>query len=306
MSTAVTPQVGLARVKSPATVLRARKYRALRAFSRNIPALIGLVLLVVFVLAAVLEPWIMPYDPNAQDITNAFIGPFRNSTYPLGTDNLGRDVLSRLIAADRIALQAAVTAVLVSMAVGIPFGFVAAFIGGRVATVILRITDALQSLPPLMLAIALLGAVGPGLTNAMVVIGLVFSPAFLRIVRASVREIMGETYIEASRSIGTPVTRLVRTRLLPNALPPVLVQMSIVTGLAMIAEASLSLLGLGVAPPQASWGLMIAQGYNFLYQQPALVIVPGVTLAVAVLALNLVGDGLRDSIGRFSGEGDGR
>ncbi|MGV9861765.1 ABC transporter permease [Rhodococcus koreensis] len=306
MSTAVAPPVTVTPVKSPGMATRVRKSRSVRKFVGNIPALIGLAVLVVFVLAAVLEPWIMPHDPNAQDLTNAFIAPFTNGTYPLGTDNLGRDVLSRLIAADRIALHAAVTAVLVAMAVGIPFGFLGAFVGGRVDTVILRITDALQSLPPLMLAIALLGAVGPGLTNAMVVIGLVFSPAFLRIVRASVLEIMGETYIEASRSIGTPVTRLVLTRLLPNALPPVLVQMSIVTGLALIAEASLSLLGLGVAPPQASWGLMIAQGYNFLYQQPALVIVPGVTLAVAVLALNLVGDGLRDSIGRVSGDGGDR
>lgn len=306
MSTALAPSAPSLRATKPGLLTRIRKSRSTRRFVGNIPAMIGLVVLAIFVVSAVFEPWIIPHDPNAQDVSRAFIAPFTDSTYLLGTDNLGRDVLSRLIAADRVALRAAGTAVVVAMAVGLPFGFVAALVGGKVNTVILRVTDAIQSLPPLMLAIALLGAIGPGLTNAMIVIGLVFSPAFLRIVRASVLEVLGETYIEASRSIGTPVLRLVRTRIVPNAFPPVLVQMSIVTGLALIAEASLSLLGLGVSPPQASWGLMIAQGYNFIYQQPSLVIIPGITLAVAVLALNLVGDGLRDSIGRISGDGGDR
>lgn len=303
MSVVVSPPVSAQR--APGVAVTSRKSRMLGRFRRNIPAMTGMGILAVFVLAAVLAPWIMPADPNAQDVGRAFAGPF-SPGHVLGTDNLGRDVASRLIAADQVALRAAATAVLVAMAVGIPLGFLAAFFGGWVDVVILRATDALQSLPPLMLAIALLGAIGPGLTNAMIVIGLVFAPAFLRIVRASVLEIMGETYIEASRSIGTSTVRLVVTRLAPNALPPVLVQISIVTGLALIAEASLSLLGLGVTPPDASWGLMISQGYNFLYQQPWLVVLPGITLALVVLALNLVGDGLRDSIGRVSGTGGDR
>ncbi len=303
---AVAGVSGDSRFSPVAAIGRLLRSRGVRRFMRNIPAIIGLVILLVLVLTAIFEPWLLPQDPNAQDLGNTFAPPFSDWAHLLGTDNLGRDVLSRIIAADRVALSAAVTAVSVSMLVGIPLGFIAAYFGGWVDVVIVRCTDALQSLPPLMLAIALLGAVGPGLTNAMIVIGLVFSPAFLRIVRAAVMEILGETYIEASRSIGTPTGRLIRTRLLPNAMPPVLVQASIVTGMALIAEASLSLLGLGVAPPQASWGLMISQGYNFIYQQPALVIVPGVVLAIAVLALNLVGDGLRDSIGRVTGEGADR
>jgi len=257
------------------------------------------------VLLALLGDSVAPYPPNSQNLDETFLAPF-SSGHLLGTDNLGRDVLSRLIAADRVALFAAATAVVVAMVVGIPLGFIAAYFGGWVDVVVQRATDALQSMPPLMLAIALLGAVGPGLTNAMIVIGLVFSPAFLRLVRASVLEIMSEPYIEASRSIGTPALRLVLTRILPNALPPVLVQVSIVMGIALIAEASLSLLGLGVSPPDASWGLMISQGYNFLYQQPWLVVLPGITLALAVLALNLVGDGLRDSVGRGGDTGGDR
>lgn len=303
-----TSSIGAAGAVAPrASLLRAvAQNRSVRRFLRNVPALVGLVFLAVLVLAAVLEPWILPHPPNQQDLDNTFVAPFTQGAHLLGTDNLGRDVLSRIIAADRVALRAAATAVTVSMLIGIPLGFVAAMGGKWVDLVVMRLTDALQSLPPLMLAIALLGAIGPGLTNAMVVIGVVFSPAFLRIVRAAVMEILSETYIEASRSIGTPTLRLVLTRIAPNALPPVLVQASIVTGMALIAEASLSLLGLGVAPPQASWGLMISQGYNFLYQQSSLVIVPGVVLALAVLALNLVGDGLRDSIGRVSGDGNDR
>lgn len=276
--------------------------RTLRRFLRNIPALLGLAFLVLLVLAAVLEPWILPHAPNKENLDNTFVAPFTQGAHLLGTDNLGRDVLSRIIAADRVAIRAAATALVVAMVIGIPLGFLAAMGGRWLDMVVMRVTDAVQSLPPLMLAIALLGAIGPGLTNAMIVIGVVFSPAFLRIVRATVLEILSETYVEASRSIGTPVLRLVVTRIAPNALPPVLVQASIVSGMALIAEASLSLLGLGVTPPQASWGLMISQGYNFIYQQASLVIVPGVVLALAVLALNLVGDGLRDSIGRVSGD----
>ncbi|KAA9153450.1 ABC transporter permease [Amycolatopsis acidicola] len=285
---------------TPRAARPARRDGTLRRFRRDVPAMTGAVLLGLFVLAAVCKPWIMPRDPDAQDLGHAFAAPF-SPGHLLGTDNLGRDVASRLIAADQVALRAALTAVVVAMAVGIPLGFVAAYFGRWADMVILRITDALQSLPPLMLAIALLGAIGPGLTNAMVVIGLVFAPAFLRLVRASTAEVLRESYVDASRAIGTSAVRLVATRVLPNAFPPVLVQISIVTGLALIAEASLSLLGLGVTPPAASWGLMISQGYNFLYQQPWLVVLPGLTLAVAVLALNLVGDGVRDALGRGSG-----
>jgi len=284
---------------APHVARPARRDTMLRRFRRDIPAMTGAVLLALFVLAAVCKPWIMPMDPDAQDVRHAFAPPF-SPGHLLGTDNLGRDVASRLIAADQVALRAAVIAVVVAMAVGIPLGFAAAYFGRWVDMVILRVTDALQSLPPLMLAIALLGAIGPGLTNAMIVIGLVFAPAFLRIVRAATLEVLRESYVEASRVIGTSAVRLVATRVLPNAFPPVLVQISIVTGLALIAEASLSLLGLGVTPPAASWGLMISQGYNFLYQQPWLVVLPGITLAIAVLALNLVGDGLRDALGRGS------
>lgn len=272
---------------------------------RHLPLSIGLTILVGFVFCAVFAPWIVPMEPNAQDTDRTFVDPFTSGSL-LGTDNLGRDVASRLIAASTVALQAASIAVLVAMMVGIPLGLLAAFVGRWADTLVVRVTDALQSLPPLTLAIALLGAVGPGLTNAMVVIGMVFAPSFLRIVRATVLEILSETYVEASRSIGTPVMRLLLTRIVPNAAAPVLVQVSIVAGLALIAEASLSLLGLGVAPPDPSWGLMIAQGYNFVYQQHWLVVLPGLTLALLVLALNLVGDGLRDALGRGADDGTSR
>ncbi|MFV0532890.1 MAG: ABC transporter permease [Cumulibacter sp.] len=255
-------------------------------------AFIGLLIVI-----AVIGPWITPFDPDAQDTSASFAAPF---TWPhvLGTDQLGRDTLSRLIAADRIALLAAAQALAVAMIVGVPVGVVAGYWGGAADRIIMRVADAVQSLPPLIIAIGIVGALGPGLRNAMLALGLIFSPAFIRIVRASIMEVREETYIEASRSIGTPSWRILVRRVAPNAMPPVLVQISLVAGMSLTAEAALSLLGLGVQPPDASWGSMLAQGYNSMYMQPWLVVFPGIAIALAVLAFNLVGDGLRDAIGR--------
>jgi peptide/nickel transport system permease protein len=161
-----------------------------------------------------------------------------------------------------------------------------------------RVADALQSMPPLMLAIAIVASLGFGLRNAMIALGIVFSSGFFRLTRAAVMEVREETYIEASRSIGTPIPMMIRTRVLPNVLPPLLVQSALVAGFALIAEAGLSLLGLGVQPPQASWGSMLSQGYNFLLLDPWQVVWPGLAISLTVLACNVVGDGLRDAIGK--------
>ncbi|MFT3854094.1 MAG: ABC transporter permease [Ilumatobacteraceae bacterium] len=207
-------------------------------------------------------------------------------------------MLSRLIVGTRVAMLASGQAVLIALILGVPPGLLAGYFSGRVDLVIMRITDAVQSFPPLILAIAMVGILGPGLTNAMLAVGIVFSPNFLRIVRAAVLEIREETFIEASRSIGTPTSRIVRTRILPNVLPPLLVQISLAAGFALLAEASLSFLGLGVQPPRGSWGLMLGRGYDYLSRQPWLIVFPGLLIALAVLCFNVVGDGLGDSIGR--------
>lgn len=266
-------------------------------FLRNAMAVSALAYLVFLVVVAALAPWITPRDPDQQNLADAFADPF-SPGFLLGADNLGRDVLSRLIVADQVALTASGIALGVALLVGIPPGLVAGYFGGWVDRAIMRVSDAVQSLPPLIIAIALVGALGPGLRNSMLALGFIFAPNFIRIVRAAVLEVREETFIEASRSIGTSTARIMIFRVVPNILPPVLVQISLVAGFSLIAEAGLSLLGLGVQPPNASWGSMLGDGYNFLFQQPWLVVFPGLAIAFAVLALNIVGDGLRDAIGR--------
>jgi peptide/nickel transport system permease protein len=279
-----------------AAPLSARK-RFIRRFRANRGAMIAFGFIVFLLIIAVIGPWITTHEPNQQDLANTLADPLTGG-HILGTDELGRDTLSRLIVGTRVAVLAASQAVVIAMLLGVPPGLAAGYFGGSIDLVIMRITDAVQSFPPLILAIAVVGILGPGLTNAMLAVGIIFFPNFLRIVRGAVLEVREETFIEASRSIGTPMSRIVRTRILPNVMPPLLVQISLAAGFALLAEASLSFLGLGVQLPQASWGQMLGRGYNNFSRQPWLIVWPGVTIALTVLAFNVMGDGLRDSIGR--------
>jgi len=279
-----------------AAPLSARR-RFLRRFRSNRGAMVAFGYIMFLIVIAVIGPWITPHNPNQQSLGNVLADPFKPGHW-LGTDELGRDVLSRLIVGTRVAMLASGEAVAIALVLGVPPGLLAGYFGGRVDLTIMRITDAVQSFPPLILAIAMVGILGPGLFHAMLAVGVVFAPNFLRIVRAAVLEVREETFIEASRSIGTPTLRIVRTRILPNVLPPLLVQISLAAGFALLAEAALSFLGLGVQPPQASWGLMLGRGYDHLSRQPWLIVFPGIAIALAVLAFNVMGDGLGDSIGR--------
>lgn len=276
--------------------LSARR-RFVRRFRSNTGAMVALAFIVFLVVIAVIGPWIAPHPPNQQSLADRLADPFTRD-HLLGTDELGRDILSRLIVGTRVALLACTQAVAIALVLGVPPGLLAGYFGGWVDLVIMRLTDAVQSFPGLIVAIAMVGIMGPGLTHAMLAVGVLFFPNFLRITRAAVLEVREETFIEASRSIGTPASRIVRTRILPNVLSPLLVQVSLAAGFSLLAEASLSFLGLGVQPPQASWGLMLGRGYDNLSRQPWLIVFPGVLIALAVLAFNVVGDGLGDSIGR--------
>ncbi|WP_420452382.1 ABC transporter permease [Ilumatobacter sp.] len=259
-------------------------------------ALIALVYLVLLVGVAIFAPWLAPKDLSDQDLSNVLAPPLDNGL--LGTDGLGRDVLSRMIFATRVALLAVFQAVLVGLILGVTPGLVAGFFGGWVDSIIMRFTDAIMSFPPLILALAIVGVLGANLRNAMIAVGVIFAPTFLRLVRGSVLSVREETYIEASRSIGTPSWRIILRHILPNVMPPLLVQIALTSGFAMLAEASLSFLGLGVQPPDASWGTMLDEGRRRLSEQPWLVVWPGITLGVTVLAFNVLGDGIRDSLGR--------
>ena len=267
-----------------------------RLFS-NRWALVALVYLVALVLVAIFAPWIAPKELSDQDLGNALAGPFDGSGL-LGTDGLGRDVLSRMIFATRVALLAVFQAVLVGLILGVTPGLIAGFFGGWVDSIIMRFTDAVMSFPPLILALAIVGVLGANLRNAMIAVGVIFAPTFLRLVRGSVLSVREETYIEASRSIGTRSWRIIFRHVLPNVLPPLLVQIALTSGFAMLAEASLSFLGLGVQPPDASWGTILDEGRRRLSEQPWLVVWPGLALGLTVLAFNVLGDGIRDSLGR--------
>lgn len=268
-----------------------------RVFLRHPLGVASLLVLLALGLAALLAPWLTPHDPNALNL-RAMQQPPGSGAHWLGTDDLGRDVLSRLLHAGRISLLAALQAVLVGVAIGVPFGLVAGYRGGRIDTLIMRATDAVLSFPPLILAIAIVGIRGRGLTNAMLAVGIVFAPRFVRLVRGAVRSVAEETFIEASRSIGTPGWRIVVSHVLPNVLSPLIVQISLAASFAMLAEAGLSFLGLGVQAPEASWGSMLGRAFSYINVAPWLSIFPGLCIALTVLALNILGDGMRDAIGR--------
>jgi peptide/nickel transport system permease protein len=276
--------------------------RFVRRFRRRPVNLLAAGLLFLLAVVALLAPWLSPTDPLAQDVTAKLLPPLSDG-HLLGTDNLGRDVASRLVHGTRVAGSAALTAVGIGIVLGVPPAAVAGYLGGWWDAVCSRIADTLLSFPPLLLAMAIVGVMGPNLTNAMLAIGVVFSPRFFRVVRSAVLAVREETYIEASRSIGTPVHRIVRRRVLPNVMSPLIVQISLACGFAILAESSLSYLGLGVRPPDPSWGRMLAEGREAWYYTSWPIVIPSVVIAASVLACNLLGDGIRDSIGRETRSG---
>jgi ABC-type dipeptide/oligopeptide/nickel transport system permease subunit len=273
-----------------------------RALLRDLSARIALGVLLVIVFAAVLAPVVAPYGPLDQDLSQSLKSP--SGEHLLGTDQLGRDVLSRLIYGARLSLFAAAVAVSVAMVVGIVPGLVAGYFGGRIDAVVMRATDALMSFPPLILALAITGVLGPGLGNAMVAVGVVFAPRFLRLTRAAVLDIRDAEYVLAARSMGVPDLTILRRHVLPNSLGPIVVQATVTAGFAMLAEASLSYLGLGVQPPDASWGSMIGEAARLMSRSKILVIWPGVAITLTVLVLGLLGDSLRRALGLEGRGGD--
>ena len=255
---------------------------------------LGLVVVVLFVVAAVGAPWVAPYDPLATSWSAVRKAP--TALHWMGTDENGRDVLSRVVWGARASLLAGVVSVLIAAGVGVPAGVLAGFAGGWTDAVIGRVVDAMLATPFLILAIALAAFLGPALTNAMIAIGITAAPVFARVARGATLNAAALEYVEAARSIGNPPWRVALRHVVPNILPPVLVQGTLAIAAAIIAEASLSFLGLGQQPPAPSWGSMLNAAQRFLSTAPWLAIFPGVAIALTVLSFNLVGDGLRDAL----------
>jgi peptide/nickel transport system permease protein len=268
--------------------------RAWRRLRRRRGALFGLVLVLGFVALALLAPWVAPHDPIATSWGAIRKAP--SATYWFGTDEIGRDVLSRVIWGTRASLLAGVVSVSISLLLGVPIGLVAGFLGGAVDALISRITDAFLACPFLILAIAMAAFLGPSLTNAMIAIGVSATPIFVRLTRAQVLNVKVEDYIEAARAVGNPPWRIALRHVLPNVTAPLIVQATLAIAAAVIAEASLSFLGLGQQPPAPSWGSMLNTAKNYIDNAPWMAIWPGLSIFLLVLAFNLLGDGLRDAL----------
>ena len=268
--------------------------RALRRLKRRKGAVLGLIVIALFVVVAVFAPWIAPYDPAAQSWTSVRKAP--SALHWLGTDDVGRDVLSRVIFGARASLLAGVISVAIAVSVGVPVGLIAGYLGGWVDALLSRITDAMLAVPALILAIALAAFLGPSLGNAMIAIGVVTTPIFVRLTRGQVMAVKVEDYVEAARAIGNPRWRIALFHILPNILPALLVQGTLSIAAAIIAEAALSFLGLGQQPPAPSWGSMLNSAQRFLTTASWMAIWPGLAIFLTVLSFNLVGDGLRDAL----------
>ncbi len=268
--------------------------RAWRRLKKRKGALIGLAIIVTLILLAVFAPLIAPYDPAKQSWSAVRKAP--SLLYWFGTDEVGRDLLSRIIYGTRASLSAGVISVGIAILLGVPLGLLAGYGPNWADMIISRITDAMLACPFLILAIALAAFLGPSLSNAMIAIGITATPIFIRLTRGQVLAIKVEDYVESARAIGNPRWRIALKHILPNVMPQLLVQMTLTIATAVIAEASLSFLGLGQQPPAPSWGSMLNVAQRFLTNAPWMALWPGLAIFLTVLSFNLLGDGLRDAL----------
>jgi peptide/nickel transport system permease protein len=268
--------------------------RALRRLLRRRMAVLALAVIVFFLVVAIFAPWLSPQDPLATSWGAIRKAP--SSAHWFGTDEIGRDVLARVIWGARASLLAGMVSVMIALSLGVPIGLLAGYRGGWTDMLISRITDAMLACPFLILAIALAAFLGPSLTNAMIAIGISATPIFVRLTRAQVLTVKTEDYVEAARALGNPHLRIALRHVLPNVVPPLIVQATLALAAAVIAEASLSFLGLGQQPPAPSWGSMLNTAKNYVDNAPWMAVWPGLCIFLLVLSFNLLGDGLRDAL----------
>ncbi len=266
----------------------------LKDLTGNVPALIAAILLIALVMTAIVGPFLVHYDPLAMDLDSLKLPP--GKAHLLGTDSIGRDVLSRVIAGARISLAVGITAAFLSLGIGIFFGLIAGYFGGRTDAVLSQVFDIFLAFPSLILAIGIGAVMPPGLTSAMLAITLVGWAGFARLVRGITLSLKEQTYIEASRALGAAPARILSRHILPNALPLLLVAGSLRVGGFILLEAALSFLGLGVQPPAPTWGSMISLNRAYISSAPWMVIFPGLAISITVISFNILGDFLRDKL----------
>jgi len=278
-----------------------RPGRIARRFWRDKVGVAALCGLVVLVLVAVVSRFWTPYEPTSQDLLARLQEP--SAEHWLGTDSLGRDILSRLMTATWTALTSSALAVGLAMVGGILLGLFAGYLEGPLDAVLSRLTDLLLSLPPLLFAIAIVGALGPSLTNAMIAIGVLLLPRFFRLTRVATKEVKHETFVEAARASGTGTLSIFRHHVLPNITSPLLVQISFAAAVAIVSESGLSFLGLGAQSPTTSWGSMADEAFDRLAESSWSIVPPSAAIVITILLLSLLGDSLRDAAGRQTGRG---
>lgn len=266
----------------------------LRRLRRNRLAMFGGVMILALILTALLAEWLAPHDPILINAATRLQRP--SATYPLGTDEFGRDVLSRIIFGTRISLKVGLVAVGFSTLIGTVLGLVAGYYGGWIDNLISRVMDVFFAFPTILLAIGIMAVLGSNLTNVMIAIGIVYTPIFTRVTRSAVIAVRHSEYVEAARALGSRDGRIIFAHILPNSMAPIIVQTTLSLGFAILAEAALSFLGLGTEPPTPSWGLMLNTGRGFMERAPWVAVFPGLAIMLAVLSFNVFGDGLRDAL----------
>jgi peptide/nickel transport system permease protein len=295
---AVGAGVIMARPAAPATL----SADAWQRFRRNRLALAGLVVIALLVVAAVGAPWLAPADPAKQSLIEKRARP--GSKFLLGADEFGRDILSRVLFGSRVALLVGLLSVAIALGLGLILGCLAGFAGGWIDVLIMRGIEVLLAFPYLLLAIAVVSALGPGVLNTTIAVGIWGTPTVTRVVRGAVLAARESEYVRAARALGASAGQVLRRHILRNILPTVVVYSTLFMANAILVEAALSFLGLGVQPPTPSWGLMVSSGRDFLLVAPHIATIPGLAIMLAVLGFNLVGDGLRDALDpRLRGQG---
>ncbi len=268
--------------------------RFIRVFFSRRVVIFGLVVLVILLLTAILAPWIAPYNPYKQDLDNVKGQP--SVEHWLGTDTLGRDTLSRIIYGSRNSLIVGIVAIGVASGIGMTLGLIAGYFGGWTYIIIMRLIDALMAFPPILLALTIAALLGGGLTNIVIALGISMIPPFCRLMCGQVVSVKENDYVVAGRALGASPRRIMLRHVAPNCFPPLIVQMSLQIGGAILAEAGLSFLGIGIDPPGAAWGAMVSEGYRYLLTVPILSFAPGLAIMLVVFAFNMVGDGIRDAL----------
>ena len=263
---------------------------------KNKLAMLGLAILVVMVALAVCADWIADYDTNVTGMNMAERLQTPSVKHWFGTDSYGRDVFARIIHGSRLSLSLSIFAMLAAVAIGSIIGAIAGYYGGRVDDVLMRLMDILLAIPPMLMSISIVAALGHSMVNLMIALSLAYIPVFARVIRSSILTVKGQEFIEAAKACGTSNASIILRHIIPNAIGPIIVQATLAMGSTILIISSLSFMGMGIQPPQPEWGTMLYEGRDLIRTSPYLVIFPGIAIALAVLSLNLLGDGLRDAL----------